>query len=249
MSSIGTGYDQSTTTFSPDGRVFQVEYAQKAVDNSGTAVGIRCKDGVVMAVEKPKLSKMIVEGSNRRIFSIDKHSGMCVSGLMADARQIVNHARKEASGYIDFYGTPIPGNVLCERVSGMMHAYTLYWYVRPFGSSVLIANYTDDGPQLYAVDPSGLSYRFLATAIGKGTNAVKSALERLELTSLTAREAVIEAAKVIYMQHDPAKEKPIELELSWICEESKRMHQPVPASLAAEAEAAAKAAREAMDDE
>ena len=90
MSSIGTGYDQSTTTFSPDGRIFQVEYASKAVDNSSTAIGIRCKDGVAMAVEKPKLSKMLVEGSNRRVMTVDRHSGMCVSGLMADARQVLD---------------------------------------------------------------------------------------------------------------------------------------------------------------
>lgn len=88
MSSIGTGYDQSTTTFSPDGRVFQVEYAMKAVDNSSTAIGIRCKDGIAMAVDKPVISKMLVEGSNRRILNVDKHSGMCVSGLQADARQV-----------------------------------------------------------------------------------------------------------------------------------------------------------------
>lgn len=127
MSSIGTGYDQSTTTFSPDGRVFQVEYAVKAVDNSSTAVGIRCKDGVVMAVEKPKLSKMIVEGSNRRILHVDKHSGICVSGMIADARQIVNHARYEAARYADFYGGSIPGHVLNERISGLIHMYTLHW--------------------------------------------------------------------------------------------------------------------------
>ena len=88
MSSIGTGYDQSTTTYSPDGRVFQVEYATKAVDNSGTAIGIRCVDGVVMGVEKQKLSKLMVEGSNRRIFTVDKHTGMAISGLQADARQV-----------------------------------------------------------------------------------------------------------------------------------------------------------------
>ena len=127
MSSIGTGYDQSTTTYSPDGRVFQIEYAAKAVDNSGTAVGIRCKDGVVMGVEKPKLSKMLVEGSNRRIFTVDKHSGMCVSGLMADARQVVSYAREEANSYQDFYGGVIPGNVLCDRVASLMHIYTLNW--------------------------------------------------------------------------------------------------------------------------
>ena len=131
MSSIGTGYDQSTTTYSPDGRVFQIEYAAKAVDNSGTAVGIRCKDGVVMGVEKPKLSKMLVEGSNRRIFTVDKHSGMCVSGLMADARQVVTYAREEANSYQDFYGGVIPGNILCDRVASLMHIYTLNWYAPP----------------------------------------------------------------------------------------------------------------------
>mmetsp|Transcript_25067 Transcript_25067/g.54743 ORF Transcript_25067/g.54743 Transcript_25067/m.54743 type:complete len:250 (+) Transcript_25067:87-836(+) len=249
MSSIGTGYDQSTTTFSPDGRVFQVEYASKAVDNSGTAIGVRCKDGVVMGVEKNKLSKMMVEGSNRRIFNVDKHSGMAISGLMADARQVVNHARKESANYYDFYGGDIPGNVLCDRIAGQMHAYTLYWYVRPFGASVLLASYTEDGPQLYAIEPSGLSYRFFATAVGKSKNAAKSALEKLDLSTLTCREAVVEVAKILYAQHDPAKDKPLEIELSWVCDESKRLHSFVPAALKAEAEAAAKAARAAMDED
>jgi hypothetical protein len=76
MSSIGTGYDLSVTTFSPDGRVFQIEYATKAVDNSGTVVGIKCKDGVVLGVEKLIPSKMLLEGSNRRIHAVHKHAGM-----------------------------------------------------------------------------------------------------------------------------------------------------------------------------
>jgi 20S proteasome subunit alpha 7 len=249
MSSIGTGYDQSTTTFSPDGRVFQVEYAAKAVDNSSTAVGIRCKDGVVMAVEKPKLSKMIVEGSNRRIMHVDKHSGICISGLIADARQIVNHGRYEASRYRDFYGGSIPGQTLCDRIAGLMHTYTLYWVVRPFGAAVLIGSYTEQGPMLHAIDPSGISYRYFATAIGKGKNGAKSQLEKLDLSTLTARQAVIEAAKVIYSQHDPAKDKPIELEISWVSDETDRMHQLVPPELHAQAEAEAKAHREAMDDD
>ena len=121
--------------------------------------------------------------------------------------------------------------------------------VRPFGASVLIASYAEEGPQLYSVDPSGVSYRYFATAIGKGKNGAKSQLEKLDLTKLTAREAVIEAAKVIYSQHDPSKEKPIELEISWVCDESNKMHQLVPPALHAEAEAAAKAYREAMDDD
>ena len=88
MSSIGTGYDLSTSTFSPDGRVFQVDYAQKAVESSGTAIAIRGKDGVVFAVEKIITSKLYEKSANRRIFSIDRHIGMAGSGLYADVRQL-----------------------------------------------------------------------------------------------------------------------------------------------------------------
>ncbi|KAK7880645.1 hypothetical protein WMY93_032723 [Mugilogobius chulae] len=88
MSSIGTGYDLSASTFSPDGRVFQVEYAMKAVENSSTAVGIRCKDGVVFGVEKLVLSKLYEQGSNKRIFNIDRHVGMCrVVSVLASQRE------------------------------------------------------------------------------------------------------------------------------------------------------------------
>lgn len=250
MSSIGTGYDQSTTTFSPQGRVFQVEYALKAVDNSGSAIGIRCKDGVVLAVEKLVLSKMLVEGSNRRVFSVDRHVGMAVSGLMADARQVVNRARSECESYKSFYGGPIPGNILCDRVSGYVHAFTLYWHVRPFGAAVLLGCYDQDGPGLYAIDPSGVSYKYHGAAVGKGTNAAKSQLEKLKLSEMTCREALVEAAKIIYNVHDDVKDKAFELELSWICDESGRKHTLVPPELKAEAERVAKAAlEEDMDDE
>ncbi|XWS52672.1 hypothetical protein CRYUN_Cryun11dG0091000 [Craigia yunnanensis] len=99
MSSIGTGYDLSVTTFSPDGRVFQIEYAGKAVDNSGTVIGIKCKDGIVMGVEKLIASKMMLPGSNRRIHSVHRHSGMAVAGLAADGRQIVARSKSEATNY------------------------------------------------------------------------------------------------------------------------------------------------------
>jgi len=111
MSSIGTGYDLSASQFSPDGRVFQVEYAQKAVENSGTAVALKGKDGVVFAVEKLVTSKLYETGANRRIFGVDTHIGMAVAGLLADSRQIFETARKEASDYRGEYGSNIPVKV------------------------------------------------------------------------------------------------------------------------------------------
>jgi hypothetical protein len=158
MSSIGTGYDLSVTTFSPDGRVFQIEYANKAIDNSGTVVGIKCKDGVVLGVEKLIPSKMLLEGSNRRIHAVHKHAGMAVAGLAADGRQIVGRARSEASQYLSFYGEDIPIKELCDRVAHYVHLCTLYWWLRPFGSAAILGGYDRDGPQLYMIEPSGVAY-------------------------------------------------------------------------------------------
>eukprot|EP00245_Coleochaete_scutata_P006912 TRINITY_DN21739_c0_g1_i1.p1 TRINITY_DN21739_c0_g1~~TRINITY_DN21739_c0_g1_i1.p1 ORF type:complete len:251 (+),score=44.14 TRINITY_DN21739_c0_g1_i1:107-859(+) len=244
MSSIGTGYDLSVTTFSPDGRVFQTEYASKAVDNSGTAVGIRCKDGVVLGVEKLIISKMLVQGSNRRIYTVDRHTGMAIAGLAPDGRQIVNRARGEASEYKSFYGDPIPGKMLCDWIANFIHLQTLYWWTRPFGSSILLASYDSEGPELYMVEPNGVAFRYFGSALGKGRQAAKTEIEKLKLSEMTCREGVFAVAKIIHSVHDEAKDKAFELEMSWVCDESKRQFERVPADLVAEAEAAAKAALE-----
>jgi 20S proteasome subunit alpha 7 len=249
MSSIGTGYDLSVTTFSPDGRVFQIEYATKAVDNSGTVVGIKCKDGVVLGVEKLIPSKMLLEGSNRRIHAVHKHAGMAVAGLAADGRQIVARARSEASQYLSFYGEDIPIKELCDRVAHYVHLCTLYWWLRPFGSATILGGYDRDGPQLYMIEPSGVAYRYFGAAIGKGRQAAKTAIEKLKLSEMTCREGIIAVAKIIYEVHDEAKDKAFELELSWVCDESNKQHQRVPADLLEEAKVAAKAAKDALDED
>jgi len=244
MSSSGAGYDLSCTTYSPDGRVFQVEYAHKAVEKAGTAVGVRCRDGVVLGVEKLITSKMLVEGSNRRIMTVDLHAGMALTGIAADGRQLVNKARSEARSYKSFYGSAIPGKVLSERVAGFMHMHTLYWYLRPFGSTAIIASYDDEGPELYMSEPQGTSYKYYACAVGKQRNGAKTELEKIKFETVTCREAVMEIAKIIYKLHDDVKDKAFELELSWVCDESKRKHVSVPADLRESAIKAAVAAKE-----
>ncbi|KAJ3658969.1 hypothetical protein Zmor_010680 [Zophobas morio] len=248
MSSIGTGYDLSASQFSPDGRVFQVEYAMKAVENSGTVIGLRGKDGVVLAAEKLVMSKLHEPGTNKRIFNIDKHVGMAFSGLIADARQIVDIARREAANYRSQYGVSIPLNYLNDRVSMYMHAYTLYSAVRPYGCSVILASFEENGPLMYTIDPSGVSYGYHGCAIGKAKQSAKTEIEKLKLRTMTCRELVKEAAKIIYLVHDELKDKNFELELSWICEESRGVHEKVPESVFAEAEKAAKQAMEADSD-
>jgi len=240
MSATGSGYDQSTTTYSPDGRVFQVEYAAKAVEKSATVVGVRCKDGVVLGVEKPIQSKMMVKtsdgGANRRIYTVDEQAGIAISGFSADGRQLVNKGRDEARDYRSFFGVPIPGQVLADRLAGHVHNHTLYWYLRPFGCSVLLASYTErSGPELYCLEPSGICYRYSAAAIGKYKQGAKTELEKINFQTITCREAVKEIAKIIYKLHDDIKDKAFELELSWVCDESKSKHVFVPKDLRDEA--------------
>ena len=121
------------------------------------------------------------QGSSRRIFTVDEHVGIAVCGLLADGRQLVNRARDEAASYKEFYGCQIPGKVLAERLAGFVHAYTMYWSVRPFGSAVLIAGKDADGPFMWMVEPSGLTYNYFGCAIGKGKQPAKVEIEKLKL--------------------------------------------------------------------
>ncbi|KAG8068228.1 hypothetical protein GUJ93_ZPchr0005g15141 [Zizania palustris] len=230
-----------------DGRVFQVEYAGKAVDNSGTVVGIKCKDGIVLGVEKLVTSKMILKGSNRRVHSVHRNTGLAVAGLAADGRQIVARAKSEAANYEKVYGEPMPVKELADRVASYVHLCTLYWWLRPFGCGVILGGYDRDGPQLYMIEPSGLSYKYFGAALGKGRQAAKTEIEKLKLSELTCREGIVEVAKIIYGVHDEAKDKAFELELSWVCDESNRQHEKVPDDLVEQAKAAAQAALEEMD--
>ncbi|EIM88530.1 20S proteasome subunit [Stereum hirsutum FP-91666 SS1] len=245
MTSIGTGYDLSASTYSPDGRIFQVEYANKAVENSGTAIGLRVKDGVVLAVEKLVHSKLLVPGANRRIQTVDRHIGLATAGLLADGRHLANRARDEAASYRDWYREPPTLKAVADRLGLYVQAYTLYSSVRPFGISTILGSVDKTGPQLFVVEPSGVFYGYHGAAVGKGRQLAKTELEKLKLSELTTREAVLEAARIIHLVHDDHKEKEFELEMSWIGDETGGRHLPVPNDLFEEAD---RKAREALEN-
>ncbi|XP_064403650.1 proteasome subunit alpha type-3-like [Halichondria panicea] len=249
MSSIGTGYDLSAAQFSPDGRIFQLEYAMKAVENSSTVVGICGKDGVVLGVEKLITSKLHEVSSNKRLFTIDRHVGIAISGLIADARQVVSRAKDEAADYRMTYSQSIPAKHLMNRVSSFMHVYTLYSAVRPFGCSLMMGSYGPEGPTLYMADPSGVSWGYNGCAVGKAKQAAKTELEKLKMKDMTCRELVNEVAKIIYTVHDEVKDKAFELELSWVGEVSGGVHEMVPQEIREEAERLAKEALKDSDSE
>lgn len=245
MTSIGTGYDLSNSVFSPDGRNFQVEYAVKAVENGGTAIGIRCKDGVVLAVEKIISSKLLKPGANKRISSVDRNVGVVSSGLVPDGRHFVSRARDEASSWRSTYKGPIPIAALASRLGGYVQAYTLYSSVRPFGITAIVGGWDSEaelpvdgqvgsgpkvgsggkvegakagGPGLYMIEPSGLYWGYYGAATGKGRQTAKSELEKLDLAACTMslHDGVKEAARIIYVAHEDTKDKEFELEMSWI---------------------------------
>lgn len=249
MTSIGTGYDLSAAQFSPDGRIFQVEYANKAVENSGTAIGIVCKDGVVLGVEKVVTSKLYEPGVNRRLFLIDKHVGMIVAGLLADSRQLVNRAREEAASYKSNYGSPIPLSHLTDRISMYVHAHTLYGAIRPFGSSVIIASFEEDQPHMYMIEPSGVSYGYYGCAVGKASQSAKTEIEKVKYKDMKCADLVKEVAKIIYTVHDESKDKHFELELGWIGKVSNGKFEFVPKDVYAEAEKYAKSSMDSEDEE
>lgn len=249
MTSIGTGYDLSAAQFSPDGRIFQVEYANKAVEASGTAVGMICQDGVVLAVEKVVTSRLYEPGVNKRIFIIDQHIGMTVAGLLADARHLVNIARDEAANYRNNYGSSIPLKYLTDRLSMYMHSHTLYGAIRPFGVSIILASYENDQPKLFSIEPSGVSYGYHTIAIGKAAQNAKTELEKVKFKDLKCNELVKEAAKIIYTVHDEIKDKHFELELGWIGKVTGEKFTFVPKNIFDEAEKYAKESLESDDEE
>ncbi len=198
-------------------------------------IGIKTKDGIVLAVEKPILSKLLKSGSNRRIANVDLHAGLVGTGLIPDCRHLANRAREEASNHREIFDSDIPGPMLAERIALYLQAYTLYSSVRPFGAMAIIGAVDKDGPHLYMFEPSGSFWGYRACAAGKGRQVAKTELEKLDLVNLDTAQAVKEAARIIYMSHDEAKDKEFELEISWICPHTGNKHQLVPREMLEEA--------------
>jgi 20S proteasome subunit alpha 7 len=230
MAGNASGNDTDVTSFSADGRVFQVEYACKAVDNGGTAIGIQCVDGVVVAIEKLHASRMIEPASGQRCHAVDRQAGVCVAGHLPDGRDIVNDVREDAADERKNFGVPMRGKALGHRIGSRMHVNTATGWYRPYGVSLLIASFADDGPQLQLADPSGTVLGYYACAVGTGKTVAKTQLETIDFTTITCRQAVDLAVKIINDVHE-TKHKTWDIEVAWVCDESQHKFQHVPAAL------------------
>jgi proteasome alpha subunit len=184
--------------FSPDGRLFQVEYAREAVKRGTTTVGIKFKKGVALIVDKRITSHLIEPASIEKIFKIDDHIGCATSGLVADARALVERARIEAQVNRLTYDKPIQVKTLTRKICDFKQTYTQYGGVRPFGTALLVGGVDDTGAHLFATDPSGAMVEYKATAEGEGRDAAIEYFEKNYKENLSMEEAIemgIEAMK------------------------------------------------------
>lgn len=185
------GYDRAITIFSPDGRLFQVEYAIEAVRRGTTAVGAKCNDGVVFAVERRQLPLQESLGSEK-IFKIDDHVGVAIAGLTADARTLVEQARVHAQVNILSYNEKVTVLESTRDLCDQMQLYTQNAGVRPFGVSLLVGGVDPDGQtKLYLTDPSGAFWGYHATAIGNGAPAAREYLQKEYKETFTLEETKI----------------------------------------------------------
>ncbi|MCX8206177.1 MAG: archaeal proteasome endopeptidase complex subunit alpha [Candidatus Micrarchaeota archaeon] len=183
-------YDRAITVFSPDGRLFQVEYAKEAVKRGSTALGMVCKDGVVLAANRLVQNDLLQLDSVRKIHIIDDGIIATSSGLAADARRLIDMARVEAQKHRITYSEPINVLELSKRIADTIQIYTQYGGIRPFGVSMLFTGINENVLSLYEVEPSGAYTGFYATSIGSSKDAVDKYLSEHYRRDLALEEAV-----------------------------------------------------------
>ncbi|CAL5221470.1 g3666 [Coccomyxa viridis] len=183
-------YSFSLTTFSPSGKLVQIEYALNAVAAGSTSLGIKATNGVVLATEKKLRSTLIDESTVKKISVVSPNIGLAYSGMGPDSRLLVRRARKQAQAYYRVYKEHIPVAQLCREVAAVMQEFTQSGGVRPFGVSLLMAGCDDHGPQLYQIDPSGSYFAWKASAIGKNMTNAKTFLEKRYSEDMELEDAV-----------------------------------------------------------
>ena len=185
-------YDRAITVFSPDGRLFQVEYAREAVRRGATTAGVTFQDGVVLVADRRIPNPKLAEPSSlEKIHQFDEHVGCATAGLVADARVLVDFGRLTAQINRVTYAEPIPVELLVRRLCDYKQQYTQFGGVRPFGAALLVGGYDDAGVHIYETEPSGSLTRFNASATGGNKAPVMELFEKKYQRGMEADAAIL----------------------------------------------------------
>ena len=204
------GYDRAIVTFSPDGRLFQVEYAREAVKRGTTSVGVTFKNGVVLAAVRSLPPLSVPNAGSDKIHQIDDHIGTTLSGFIADGRVLIDMARINAQIHRLTYDEPIDVMGCIKELSDRMQVYTQYGGVRPFGVALLVGGIDEKGPQLFEIDPSSAFYGWKAHAIGRGAEQALDFLRKSWKENMNEEKGVQLALKALKLGEKNAKLQEVE---------------------------------------
>lgn len=194
-------YDRRTTTFSPEGRLYQVEYSIESINKSGFTCGIRTKEGVIFIGEKKSATKLLDSFESKKFNEVDNHIVVAVAGLVSDANKLVNLARKFSQWYLEIYGEAAPPEYLCQRLGDIMQNYTQSGGLRPYGVCLMFAGFTKEkGFQLISIDPSGNFVEYRAHSCGQNSASAQTLLkgESEKIDEMTMEEGLKLAARVAH---------------------------------------------------
>jgi len=184
------GYDRTITMFSPDGRLLQVEYAKKTVRQGSTAIGMVCSDGVLFVTDKRIVDSLVVAESVEKIWKVDDHIGATASGILSDARVLIERAQLRAQQHRVTYDTPVDVITIVKDICNLKQICTQSGGLRPFGVSILVAGIDADKPTLYETDPTGIFFEYKASVIGEGEVEIEEILQKEYKPELTIGEGL-----------------------------------------------------------
>ena len=193
------GYDMTPTMYSPDGRIYQVEYAIETVKRGTLAIGVKSKEGIIMAVEE-KPRTLQTANITQKIFQIDHHIGVAAAGYIPDARVQVDNARFFSQGNRLNYDEPVEVETVAKHLADQCHQFTQYSGVRPYGVALIIAGVDQKGESIYITDPSGTFVPYAAVAIGAGADEVNDFLEKTYNADMSLEDVAALAVAAINLK-------------------------------------------------
>jgi proteasome alpha subunit len=203
LGAAAAGYDRSTTMFSPEGHLYQVDYASKIIEKGSPAVAIIYKQGILIIADKKIHSSLVIPDSVEKVFKIDNHIWTTCAGLIGDGRRLVDFARQMSQENRTYYDQPIEVETLVKKIASVIQYYTQYGGGRPFGVSLIIAGYDSLGKHIFEAEPSGAITAYKALAIGQNRQKLMDYLEKNYKENLSFEDALAVGIKAISLNLEP----------------------------------------------